>query len=266
MSEIINAVDNEIVVDRPTYSAKPIKKIDNGKGYWGYEEIGVFDGDKQIGSYIRNYSAFYNTFFPFKRGGKWYALYSKDYTSTRLMELPSCKDLGGEKHDTFGFCPVDYYVPMYKDDEWNNDEVRDDGEEYLAYGFVAGCVWGDDSSWKIEMLDLSKVDEGIIKRKHQFGYIEEPDDVSCLKDAIHHANDEHVQIAHQQLFYIQDKAVFVDCWDEIRYRVNRLHTLYKQVEDKELKKKILKVYKKLKYCIKDIQKELKKDEATSKGS
>ena len=30
-----------------------------------------------------------------------------------------------------------------------------------VHGFVAGCVWGDDSSWKIEYLDLSKADEGI---------------------------------------------------------------------------------------------------------
>ena len=43
-----------------------------------------------------------------------------------------------------------------------------------VHGFVAGCVWGDDSSWKIEYLDLRKADEGIIKREARFGYIELP--------------------------------------------------------------------------------------------
>lgn len=37
---------------------------------------------------------------------------------------------------------------------------------------MAGCVWGDDSSWKIQYLDLSHADEGVIKREERFGYIE----------------------------------------------------------------------------------------------
>lgn len=52
-----------------------------------------------------------------------------------------------------------------------------------VHGFVAGCVWGDDSSWKIQHLDLSKADEGIIIRSSRFGYLELPDE-NNLCDAI----------------------------------------------------------------------------------
>jgi hypothetical protein len=51
------------------------------------------------------------------------------------------------------------------------------------HGFVAGCIWGDDSSWKIQYLDLSRVEEGIIRREERFGYIELPQSVR-LRDAI----------------------------------------------------------------------------------
>ena len=51
------------------------------------------------------------------------------------------------------------------------------------HGFVAGCVWGDDSTWKIQYLDLSRVEEGVIRREERFGYIELPRSVS-LRDAI----------------------------------------------------------------------------------
>ena len=52
------------------------------------------------------------------------------------------------------------------------------------HGFVAGCIWGDDSSWKIQYLDLSRVEEGILKREERFGYIELPRSVR-LRDSIH---------------------------------------------------------------------------------
>lgn len=55
-------------------------------------------------------------------------------------------------------------------------------ERHAKFGFVAGCVWGDDSSWKIQHLDLSNPENGV-KRDDRFGYIELPRGVK-LKDAI----------------------------------------------------------------------------------
>lgn len=164
------------------YSAEVINHIDNGSGYWKSLTIGIFQkvGDikTQIGQYDRNYSSMYNTFFPFYQDGEWYALYSKDYTATRIMKLPSCEDLCGEERDGSGFCPVDFFVPY-------NDETLLECDPVAAetMGFVAGCVWGDDSSWKIQFLDLSNIKNGIFKNEPRFGYIEMPPNLS-LKETI----------------------------------------------------------------------------------
>jgi hypothetical protein len=37
---------------------------------------------------------------------------------------------------------------------------------------LLGCVWGDDSTWKIQYLDLSQAEYGIIRRDDRFGYVE----------------------------------------------------------------------------------------------
>ena len=228
----------------PKYEAKSIGNIDNGKGYWNYQTIGVFLNGEQCGTYVRNYGTLYRTFFPFEQNGQWFALYSKHYTATRIMSLPDCKDLGGEEPESTGFCPVEFFVPEltgqdvpandpeplvanHDSKKWahivksadgrqryywpdakdhpepSEERLRAYQEEYershkayndwmernpfitkfASWGFVAGCHWGDDSSWKIEFLDLSRASEGILKRDWRFGYIELPARVS-LKDAI----------------------------------------------------------------------------------
>jgi hypothetical protein len=209
-------------LQRPApYYAKILDDIDNGQSSWRSLRIGIFerppldspageteendwsrepqysDSDPMIGEYNRNYHSLMRTFHPFQLRGRWYALYSKDYTATRLMELPSCKDIGGEGGDSWGFCPTDYWVPPLHYCEspcepscprFNSPEHTPDytkpcickNEEYIwhfpdrIHGFVAGCIWGDDASWKCEYLDLSQADEGIIKRDDRFGYIEMP--------------------------------------------------------------------------------------------
>lgn len=160
------------------YEAKIIETIDNGVGCWKHLKIGVWDKHDlcglQVGSYIRNYPSMNNTFFAFPKNGKVYALYSPNYTCTRVMELPSCKDIGGENPNSYGFCPVDFFVPY--------------DDNLAEFGFVAGCVWGDDSCWKIEYIDLSHVEQGVINRDARFGYIELPegcnlrDIINCSKD------------------------------------------------------------------------------------
>jgi len=157
------------------YKAREIETIQNESGCRESYIIGIFEvkgnTETKIGEYARNYS-FLNTFFHFRKNRKDYALYSSEYTCTRVMELPSCRDLGGENPSEYGFCPVEFYVP--KESKGN-------------FGFVAGCVWGDDCSWKIEFLDLSRVEEGIVKRDSRFGYISLPDGIS-LKRAINMIN------------------------------------------------------------------------------
>ena len=204
------------------YTAQVIEDVESRPGCWNVLTIGIFDQGELIGSYQRNYSALYNTFYPFRANSKDLALYSPDYTGTRVLELPSCRDLGGEVGEANGFCPVDFFVPWRRsyrfedsdDNLWfingdncfDNSWFSDSGEnppllndvEYLPHGFVAGCVWGDDSSWKIQHLDLSKADQGIISRSERFGHIHLPNGLN-LKDVIHMSEDlPMVNIAHAE--------------------------------------------------------------------
>jgi|SRR5579871_811843 len=221
----------------PKYFARPVKTIDNGPGYGAHYMIGVFAWNgteldretgkivpraEQIGEYKRNYG-FLDTFHWFTKDGKDYALYSPDYTATRIMELPSCKDLGGEEPKSSGFCPVEFYVPSYVTHEFKRDSIK--GQKFRTYepsqrefeeteiskpvgglvhekfGFVAGCVWGDDCSWKVEFLDLSDSDKGILCHDDRFGYIELPGK-SSLRDAIDMGDGEsgRIRISHAQDF------------------------------------------------------------------
>jgi len=248
------------------YIAKILSDIEYSPNAWKGLKVGVFkvkdNLEEQIGEYERNYSSLYNTFCHFQKDAKDFALYSPNYTVTRIMELPSCKDIGGEESSAGGFCPTDYFIPTYMEQEtsWettslrgkiggdisrrriNNPKEEDLTENsesrefihqtsnelckittsnrlltplsYYPFGFIAGCIWGDDNSWKVQYLDLSEVEKGIIKREEKFGYIELPDNIS-LRDAIkmygygrdseYYSN--YIRINHVQTFDLRDGKV-----------------------------------------------------------
>jgi hypothetical protein len=98
------------------------------------------------------------------------------------MELPSCRDLGGEGRSADGFRPVDYFVP-----------VDPDTAEAGGVGFVAGCIWGDDTSWKLQALDLSAVESGTLARDERFGYLELPDGLRLSEAITVHRCDPHAE-------------------------------------------------------------------------
>src|SRR5712671_4306830 len=186
-------------IDARRFRVKASPKPASGKG-WASSAITIFDGAAEIGAYDRNYPSFgEETFEPFEQDGAWYALYSRDYTATRIMSLPDCRDLGGEAPGPNGFCPVEFYVPRYKLTVRINKNGQEserwvfeaEAEKYtgdiidsfdkpvtvgpwqsLNIGFVAGCLWGDDSSWKLEVIDLSRVSEGFLSRTARFGHLQ----------------------------------------------------------------------------------------------
>jgi hypothetical protein len=152
--------------------------VENGPGYWNSLDVDVLLDGERIGGYRRNYHSLFDTFVPFiqddgQGGVHILALYSPHYTATRLMKLPECVDIGGEDPSSGGFCPTGFLVPY-------------DSERGLTgrFGFVSGCVWGDDSSWKVEYLDLSEAAKGVLRRDDRFGYLELPRGMS-LRDAVH---------------------------------------------------------------------------------
>jgi len=170
-------IQGQLLYDPENIYVTEEEKIRNEKGKWNHlkviiAELSILKKPTILATYIRNYHLMYNTFVPFRHHNKLYALYSNDYTATRIMTLPDCKDLCGEISSPGGFCPVDYFVPYEPDMGILGD-----------FGFVAGCYWGDDSSWKIQFLDLRHIKDGSFIRDDRFGHIELPQDLP-LKDAI----------------------------------------------------------------------------------
>lgn len=184
--EVVVETDFEIPPEpkpRDKYAVKCSRKV-NRQGTWDSTIVEVFrrsgsrDNAEKICEYERNYSLM-QTFEPFRQGGREFALIARDYTRTAVLDLGSgCVvaeelDTGGE-----GFCPVGFYVPDWWDlndgsiipgsENWNVDREWPTGD----FGFVWGCHWGDDSSWKVQYLDLSRIQEGAVRREERFGYVE----------------------------------------------------------------------------------------------
>lgn len=227
----------------PSYVARVLGEISYQPGTWRGVRVGVFHCDEgseeQVGEYERNHPSLLRTFVAFRAGGRDLALYSPDYTCTRLMELPSCRDIGGEEPGGGGFCPADFFVPYYIDLESRVDgrlpyrfrkqmpgaadllplttpvqwpatsqgparleeshQIPVGPLSFHPFGFVAGCVWGDDNSWKLQYLDLSRASEGVLQRDERFGYLELPDGLALDRaiDLIDHQSDPEEAYAHQ---------------------------------------------------------------------
>lgn len=135
---------------------------------------------ERVCKFERNY-AMLQTFEPFRQGNRELALISRDYTRSAALDLASGDVIAEEVQEGppgAGFCPVGFYVPDWWDvhngsvipgsEYWNTDYEWPNG----SFGFVWGCHWGDDSSWKVQYLDLSDVHKGIIRRDERFGYVE----------------------------------------------------------------------------------------------
>lgn len=147
---------------------------------WPTVEVTIFrreaGGLTPIAAYARNYGML-ATFEPFRQGNRELALISRQYTATAVMDLANGEIIAEEPIED-GFCPVGFYVPDWWDVHdgsiipgskyWNADEEWPTGN----VGFVWGCHWGDDSSWKVQHLDLSRVTDGIITRDARYGYLE----------------------------------------------------------------------------------------------
>lgn len=181
--------------------------------------------------YERNYVSLMRTFEPFRqlKDGHWrdYALVSSEYTRLEVLDLETKEVIAKEPYPTvsrdlaefdpkrytegapmpgFGFCPVDFYVPDWRDN-FNEDQLQPStkeairensnkrGDEQLQkafemqqkiyenrmqnwlryytgqFGVYSGCVWGDDTSWKLRYVDLSQISEGKVTTDERFGYV-----------------------------------------------------------------------------------------------
>lgn len=143
-----------------------------------FRRIGTTDLEK-VCEYGRDY-ALLHTFEPFRQEGRDYALISRHYTRAAVLDLATGEVIAEEEEPTpgGGFCPVGFYVPDWWDvhdgsvipgsEHWNADCEWPVGD----FGLVWGCHWGDDSSWKVQHLDLRRIREGALTRDDRFGYVE----------------------------------------------------------------------------------------------
>lgn len=215
---------SDLPLDKFTFITKKLGNIDYsatcGTSCWKGSRVGVFKvpiitttdehGNESetidrnntnpefVGEYEYNFCFDPALFFAFKRSGHWFALYSKDYTASRVMRIFqdesgkwTFEDWCGEERNNSGFCPVEFYVPDLHDsapvdhmDYFDPCDLEVDEEKIelgdiirtykINYGFVSGCHWGDDSSNKLQLIDLSQIENKILKREDRFGYLELP--------------------------------------------------------------------------------------------
>ncbi len=157
--------------------------VPNAPGTWDSTRVEVFrrrgpTAREHVCGYTRDHGL-WQTFEPFRQGNRELALVSLAYTRTAVLDLRTGQVIAEETEASpgGGFCPVGFYVPDWWD--VNDDSVIPGSEHWDAdrewptgdFGFVWGCHWGDDSSWKVEYLDLSRVQDGILIRDNRFGYV-----------------------------------------------------------------------------------------------
>lgn len=213
--------------------------IEAKPGTWSSTKVEVFQGRtydkvKKIGEYVRMYPNYAKeTFCPFLIQGEWYALYSANYTATRVAKLTETEfvDWCGEEGRSSGFCPTDFYVPRYKlckgvlpngvkydsltfDNEYSEGEMTeyfnyqgDPGEQYEGefwtdYGFLSGCIWGDDSSWKLRFIDLSEVPNKVLKIDERFGYFELPDGLK-LRQCVRNESNNIIKLIQSRYYSLE---------------------------------------------------------------
>lgn len=93
----------------------------------------------------------------------------------------------GQESGSGRFCPAVFHVPDVLDildekdlqefKDHQNDTEEDFYEEWMktflqrrSFGLEAGCVWGDDWSYKVQAIELSEVLEGSVSDDRRFGY------------------------------------------------------------------------------------------------
>jgi hypothetical protein len=144
-----------------------------GEGTWDVCDVTVWRMERGAGRAVCTYERRYpghvaGTFYPFERDGEWFALVSDDYTSTALMSLPSGEIVARTEPGSFGFCPVEFWVPRYT---MPSDSDEDSGP-FMPFALVSGTVWADDWAWKLQFVDLREIPtDGELLQDDRFGYL-----------------------------------------------------------------------------------------------
>lgn len=142
--------------------------------------VGVFEGyifgpTVQVGEYTRNMEGC-GPFQVFPQGGKLYALYSPNGTTTSVMSLPDCELIASESEDPHGvgYIPMDFHVPRTPQEKSKVMKTPYVDHVNGRWGVVVGCYWGAEWYNPIQYLDLSRIQEGVVLRDDRFGGLQKP--------------------------------------------------------------------------------------------
>ena len=134
------------------------QKVDGKQGCWSVTKVEVRRGDTLVFEFTRQYPGFaLETTRIFSLGGQDILVYSENYETLNFFNLTKREAIALDdesKKQIHGFCPTEILVPKFaiEDDIY----ICDGGitGEFHDFAFVSGCVWGDDSSWKLNILDM----------------------------------------------------------------------------------------------------------------
>lgn len=119
----------------------------------------------------------------------------------------------GDDYSASGFCTAEFHVPDIYDiltDESDKEQLEQAVEEerdaafwndwldnFLdrrSFAFTAGCVWGDDWSYKVNTIDLRNVLDGKVVEDEKFGYLVLQGELKNVYDKRYFDDDDCVRL------------------------------------------------------------------------
>lgn len=195
----------------------------------------------------------YKNYYPFKsKSGKWYAFWNQGYSDIKIYDLET-KQIVIEKFYSSGtgynphtnhsvyvpsFIPIkDYVVDDNEFDEWIDDGslTLDNFEQiqFVPYAFNAWTVWAADYQFYVDIIDLSEIDSGVVKRVKNKGYTI-PIDAEHVKNFVKmNTNSLHTMDKKDPVLYSSDFIVLEETYrDRIIYDENLDKPILKNIYDK----------------------------------
>ena len=187
--------------------------------------------------YERNYGLLH-TFEPFSpvRPG----VRGKSPRSTlapRCWTLATGRVIAEEPISSTGFCPVGFYVPDWRWDLHDRSVIGlaasigtpTAGSPARRVRVCVGVRLGRmDSSWKVQHLDLTGIQSGVIRREERFGYVELATDgyrSPCFSPEGFGRCRAVITTVHQSGTMGRENKCFLRCQNAIRFRLRPAHAM-----------------------------------------
>lgn len=151
------------------YTATALMEIFPGQGFKElYAEAPASNGFCPVSFFVPQYQCYFNLEQEKQFVAEWQSIINAggkgDWT---VEEATKRRDWALKDIETVNKYRSKCDVALY-----NDTPTDESGYLYFPpkYGFVSGCVWGDDGSWKVQIIDLD-IENGKFTRSERMGYI-----------------------------------------------------------------------------------------------